>query len=36
MKMENEIRSPRQGIINEMHVKSGQEVSLHQLLVEIM
>jgi biotin carboxyl carrier protein len=36
MKMENELRSPRQGIICEVHVKSGQEVSFQQLLAEIV
>ena len=35
MKMENEIRAPRSGMISFLNVISGQSVSLNELLVEI-
>jgi biotin carboxyl carrier protein len=35
MKMENEIRAPRCGTVNALHVLPGQSVSLHEVLAEI-
>lgn len=35
MKMQNEIRAPRSGVISSVEVAPGQGVTLHQLLVEI-
>jgi biotin carboxyl carrier protein len=36
MKMENEIRAPRSGVIERLNVRAGQSVDLHQVLVEIV
>lgn len=35
MKMENEIRVPRAGIVSQLNVHTGQIVTLHELLAEI-
>ena len=35
MKMENEIRAPRSGIVSQLNVKPGQIVTLHEVLAEI-
>lgn len=35
MKMENEIRAPHSGTISSLKVNAGEDVSLHQVLVEI-
>ncbi len=35
MKMENEIRATRSGTVSSLHVTPGQNVSLHEVLVEI-
>ena len=34
MKMKNFVKSPRQGIIKKLHVKSGDRVMKNQLLIE--
>jgi biotin carboxyl carrier protein len=36
MKMENEIRAPRSGTLNQMFVGAGQGVALHEVLAEIV
>jgi biotin carboxyl carrier protein len=36
MKMENEIRSPRTGVVKTLNIKPGQGVLLHQVLAEIV
>jgi biotin carboxyl carrier protein len=35
MKMENEIRAQRAGVVNALHVNPGQSVARHEVLVEI-
>ncbi len=35
MKMENEIRSTRSGVVQQVSVKPGQSVALNDLLLEI-
>lgn len=35
MKMENEIRAPRSGVVMAMHVRDGQQVALDEVLLEI-
>jgi biotin carboxyl carrier protein len=35
MKMENDIRAPKGGVVRQIHVKPGQTVILHETLVEI-
>jgi biotin carboxyl carrier protein len=36
MKMENEIRAPRQGVVNQLKASVGQIVALNEVLVEIV
>lgn len=36
MKMENEIRVPRAGVVSQLNVHAGQSVALHEVLAEIM
>jgi biotin carboxyl carrier protein len=36
MKMENQIRAPRAGIVGQLHVAAGQSVTLNSVLVEIV
>jgi pyruvate carboxylase subunit B len=35
MKMQNEIRSPRRGVVSEIAVKEGESVNTGQLLFEV-
>ena len=35
MKMENEIHAPKSGVIGQIRVKPGQDVTLHEVLAEI-
>jgi acetyl/propionyl-CoA carboxylase alpha subunit len=35
MKMENEIVAPRAGVVTDLNVSAGQNVALHELLIEI-
>jgi biotin carboxyl carrier protein len=35
MKMENEIRAPRSGLVSQLNVSVGQNVTLHEVLIEI-
>ena len=35
MKMENEVRAPKTGIVRQVLVKPGQSVKLFELMVEI-
>jgi pyruvate carboxylase subunit B len=35
MKMENEIRAPRDGVVHSVHVASGQAVSLDDVIAQI-
>jgi acetyl/propionyl-CoA carboxylase alpha subunit len=35
MKMENEIHAPKSGVVNQIAVKPGQDVMLHEVLAEI-
>ncbi|HZY40592.1 MAG TPA: biotin/lipoyl-containing protein [Anaerolineae bacterium] len=36
MKMENEIRAPRSGVVNHLNVSVGQNVTLNEVLIEIV
>jgi biotin carboxyl carrier protein len=36
MKMENEIRAPRQGVVNQLKASVGQIVALNEVLIEIV
>lgn len=36
MKMENEIQSPRNGTVSELHIGPGRSVTLNELLIEII
>jgi biotin carboxyl carrier protein len=35
MKMENEIHAPRSGVVTQISIKPGQDVTLHEVLAEI-
>jgi biotin carboxyl carrier protein len=35
MKMENEIHAPRPGVVTQISVKPGQDVTLHEVLAEV-
>ena len=36
VKMENHVRAPRAGKVDQLHVAAGQTVTLHALLAEIV
>jgi biotin carboxyl carrier protein len=36
MKMENEIRAPRTGTVAQLNVSAGQNVTLNEVLIEIV